>query len=88
VDTAIALMTATFPRDGAVLQFISSLGFDAAGRGGFLRLCDMRFRGAFTGSAAVANGKAALKPRAATNSQNAASKFVVLRIEICYPAQR
>jgi len=79
-DTAIALMTATFSRDGAVLQFISSLGFDAAGRGGFYgyATCVSAVR---TGSAAVANGKAALKPRAATN-------LAECRIQICSLAHR
>jgi hypothetical protein len=41
-----------------------------------------------TGSTAAANGKAARKRREETNAHRAASKFLVLRIEICYPAQR
>jgi len=41
-----------------------------------------------TGSVAAANGRVVSKHHAETSSHDAASKFVVLRIEICYSAQR
>jgi len=43
---------------------------------------------ALTGSVAAANGRVVSKHHAETSSHDAASKFVVLRIEICYSVQR